>query len=230
MGIPWHDLLNLEKYTVPELFLFCGGCFMWVFIYMVYVRQIFKKQYIEMPTLAACGNVGWELVWGWRFQTDMGILMVWCYRAWFFIDLIILYGVLRYGWKQIASPNLRKHFVPTHVVLTFAWIGFYWLFVLSGLDTPIGATSAFICNLVISSLYIALILGRSDLSKLSWTIAWLKMIGTGTNTIFMNIHPEYADNYFLHYISILTTTLDCIYIYLFWRMRKAGELAPRVSD
>lgn len=221
MGIPWHELLNLEKYTVLELILFGGGCYLWVFVYAIYVRQILKHQFIEMPVFAACGNIAWEFVWGFVYTTDMGPLLVWCYRIWFFIDLFIFWAVLRYGWKQFYNPAFRKHFAPTHVALALAWGLFFWLMVASHLDTPIGANSAFLLNLTISGLYVMLVVGGKKDLILSWPVAWLKMIGTGMNTVFMNIHPEYAENYFLRYLSILTTVVDCIYIYLLWRRRRA---------
>ena len=68
----------------------------------------------------------------------------------------------------------------------------------SGLDTPIGANSAFLLNFALSMLYVFVLFqqrGLGNLGRVSWLIAWLKMIGTGTNTVFMNIHPAYADNH-----------------------------------
>jgi hypothetical protein len=49
------------------------------------------------------------------------------------------------------------------------------------------------------------------------------MLGTGTNTVFMNIHPAYADNHFLHLLSIATTSVDCVYIYLVWKMQRQAK-------
>ena len=62
-----------------------------------------------------------------------------------------------------------------------------------------------------------------NLGRVSWLIAWLKMLGTGTNTVFMNIHPAYADNSFLHLLSIATTTVDCVYIYLVWKLQRQAR-------
>jgi hypothetical protein len=67
-----------------------------------------------------------------------------------------------------------------------------------------------------------------NLSRVSWLIAWLKMIGTGTNTVFMNIYPPYADNHFLHYLSIATTTVDCVYIYLVWKLQRQASALSSV--
>lgn len=241
-----NSLLNLEDYTPLELILFGGGCYIWVFVYAIYIRNIIKLKYIEMPVFAACGNIAWEFIWGFVFQTDMGKLLVWCYQIWFFFDLFIFYSILRYGWKQIETPVLRerKTFVPVHIVLALGWglmfltmhAGargavsgglFSWLAELTvhfrDFDTSIGAVSAFMLNLTISSLYVLLIVrqNRESLKNFSFAVAWLKMLGTGMNTVFMNIH--YADNYFLRYLAIATTTVDCIYIALFWRLRRQAR-------
>jgi len=223
--IDWNKLVNLQKYTPLELILFGGGCYLWVLIYWIYVKDARKKQFIEMPVFAACGNIGWEFVWGFLAITDMGPLFQWCYRIWFFFDLFIFASVLRYGGKQVMTPAIRNNFRPLAIFAAVAWGASFFAMVKTGLDTPIGANSAYILNLAISVLYIFLFLQQADVSQLSMSVAWLRMIGTGMNTVFMNIHPLYEDFYFLRFISILTTALDCAYIFLLWRARSASSVA-----
>jgi hypothetical protein len=223
--IPWDKLLNLKDYTPLELALFCSGCYLWVIVYWVYIKDIVKKQFVEVPIFAACGNIGWEFTWSFLLVTDMGPLMQFCYRAWFFFDLFIFYGVLRYGWKQVQTQKLRPYLSPLLVLIAvFHAAAFYFMFT-SGLDTSIGANSAFLLNMTLSILYIFLLVRQTDVSNFSMAAAWGKMVGTGTNTVFMNIHPAYAGNHFLHFISIVTTTLDCFYIFWLWRMRRQAVLA-----
>ena len=223
--IDWSKLVNLQLYTPFELFLFGGGCYLWVLVYAIYVKDIRKMQFIEMPVFAACGNIGWEFVWGFLAVTNMGPLLQWCYRIWFFFDLFIFASVLRYGGQQVMTPAIRKHFRPLAVFTAVAWGASFFAMIKTGLDTPIGANSAYILNLTISVLYIFVFLQQTDISRLSMPVAWFKMIGTGMNTVFMNIYPLYADFYFLRFISILTTVLDCVYIYLLWRARSASSVA-----
>src|SRR5947209_5695198 len=110
--IDWSHLLNTQKYHPFELFLFGGGCYMWVFVYAIYIKKIVKLKYIEMPVFAACGNIGWEFVWSFLLapDPDMGALILWCYRIWFFFDLFIFYNILRYGAEQVMTTPIRKHF------------------------------------------------------------------------------------------------------------------------
>jgi hypothetical protein len=116
------------------------------------------------------------------------------------------------------------------LIAVFHAAAFYFM-ATSGLDTSIGANSAFLLNLTLSILYVFLLVRQTDVASFSMAAAWGKMVGTGTNTVFMNIHPAYANNHFLHFISIVTTTLDCFYIFMLWRMRRQAALAagPAVS-
>ena len=221
--IDWSRLVNLQEYTPLELTLFSVGCYLWVVVYIMYIRSIFKYKFIEAPIFAACGNIGWEFTWSFLEKTDMGVLLQRCYQIWFFFDLVIFYGVYRYGWKQVRTQAFHPFLRPLLVVLAvFHGFAFYYM-AESGLDTSIGANSAFLLNFTLSVLYVFVLFQQRDLGNLvhvSLWIAGLKMIGTGTNTVFMNIHAAYADNYFLHFLSIATTTVDCVYIYLLWRMKR----------
>jgi hypothetical protein len=233
--IDWSHLLNTQKYHPFELFLFGGGCYMWVFVYAIYIKKIVKLKYIEMPVFAACGNIGWEFVWSFLLKPDpdMGSLILWCYRIWFFFDLFIFYSVLRYGAEQVMTTPIRKHFRPLAVVTAVGWGSVFYAMKRSGLDTHIGANSAFVLNFVISLLYIFLFLQqlqRRQVHQMSYAVAWLKMIGTGMNTIFMNIHPEYSGDYFLRLFAIMTTVLDCSYIFLLWRYRRLEALSTERPD
>ncbi len=224
----WSRLVNLQEYTPLELTLFGVGCYMWVVVYVMYIRGIFKNKFIEAPIFAACGNIGWEFTWSFLEKTDMGPLLQWCYQIWFFFDLVIFYGVVRYGWKQVKTKAFHPFLRPLLVVIAiFHGFAFYYM-AQSGLDTSIGANSAFLLNFTLSVLYVFVLFQQRDLGNLvhvSLWIAWLKMIGTGTNTVFMNIHAAYADNHFLHFLSIATTTVDCVYIYLLWRMKRQADVA-----
>jgi hypothetical protein len=224
---PW---LNTTDYTWIELAFFAGGCYMWVAVYVIYIIEIRRKKSIEMPVFAACGDIGWEFAWSWLHRTNMGLLLVIAYRLWFILDLYIFWGLLRYGRWQLATPALKRPFVPLCIAAAVGWAVATHLFVKSGLDTPIGANSAYIAQMGISILYVILLLRQSSVALFSWPVAWLKMLGTGTNTIFMCIHPGYDDNTFLRFLAVTATTIDCVYIWIFWRKRRSARgLAPAAA-
>lgn len=216
-GTAWF---NTKDYTILELILFGGGCYLWVPVYMIYMRQIRKIHFVEMPLFVACANIAWEFVWGFVHAPDVGIVVWRCYQIWFLLDIYIFWAVLKYGFDQFPAA-LRRWFVPTCIATAILWaLGIHFM-IISGIDTPIGAVSAYLDNLCIAALYIILILRLpSGVGNFSWAVAWMKMLGTGLNTIFMNMH--YPDNYFLRFIAITTTCIDCFYIWIYWQRRRAA--------
>ena len=81
--------LNVAEYSPLELFLFAGGCFLWVIVYMILARNIVRKKYFEVPVFAACADVGWEFCWSFLAKTDMGSLLETTYRIWFGFDVFL---------------------------------------------------------------------------------------------------------------------------------------------
>jgi hypothetical protein len=214
-----EQLVNTRDYTTLELILFGVGCYMWVIVYALYIREIHQRKCIGMPVFAACSNFAWEIVWGViPPSTDMGPLLVWAYRAWFLLDLYIIYGVYRYGTAQIASPGLLKHFKPAVVVTVAGMTLLYYFFKSEGYDTSIGATSAYIAQMFISVLYLILLLRHQRHVWQSLPITWLRMIGTGLNTIFLFLH--YPEMHFLQALGVMALIIDNAYIVIFIRQRK----------
>jgi hypothetical protein len=145
---------------------------------------------------------------------------VWAYRAWFFLDLYIIAGVYRYGTAQIATPGLARHFKPLLVATVAGMTVLYYFFKSGGYDTPIGATSAYIAQMFISVLYLTLLLRHQKFVWQSLPISWLRMIGTGLNTIFLFLH--YPQLHFLLSLGVMSLIIDNIYIYLFITGRNAS--------
>ncbi len=216
-----EHLVNLRDYTPFELVLFGVGCYMWVVVYIIYIRRIAKGESIGMPVFAACSNFGWEIVWGLiPPSTDMGPLLVWAYRAWFFLDLYIIYGVYRYGATQVVSPGLRAYHKPFVILSVIGWAVLYYFFKSGGYDTPIGATSAYIAQMFISVLYLLLLLrGTSAMVELT-SVTWLRSVGTGLNTIFLLHH--YPDKPFLLSLGLMSLVIDSLYIVLTFRIRRVS--------
>jgi len=210
--------LNLTDYTPLELTLFITGCFLWVIAYAIIIKNIIRHKVVEMPFLAGCGNFGWEFVWSFIFQTNMGLVCVYAYRAWFFLDIYIFYNLVKYGSKQVSSPEMKQWFKPMCIFLTLAWGMATYCMHQSGYEHVIGAISAYTVNVFISGCYISLILRIKSLEGFSLSVAWLKMIGTGLNTIFMFIH--YPNDPYLHFMGVLVFIFDIIYIYLFVKKRR----------
>jgi hypothetical protein len=222
-------LVNTKDYSTSELILFGVGCYMWVIVYILYIREIRKGQCIGMPVFAACSNFAWEIVWGViPPSTDMGPLLVWAYRAWFLLDLYIISGVYRYGSAQIDNPAIKKYFKPFVVAVVVGMTILYFFFKSGGYDTSIGATSAYIAQMFISVLYLILLLRHQKLVWQSLPISILRMVGTGLNTIFLFLH--YPHLYFLLSLGVMSLIIDNVYIYLFISGRKLRAAEPALAS
>lgn len=209
-----EDLFNLKDYTPLELILFGGGCYLWVPVYFIYIKVILRHGHVGMPIFAAASNFAWEFVWGWIPPgTDMGPLLQWCYRIWFLLDIFIFWGVIKYGQWQISTPLVKKYFRPIIIAVTVFWLVLYYFFKQGGMDTPIGANSAYIAQFTLSILYLHLIL-RHPLTPFPKWVAWLRTIGTGMNDVFMFIH--YPNNHYIHTLCVASFLCDCCFIYLLY--------------
>ena len=209
--------VNTIDYTIPELILFAGGCLLWVVVYAILIRNDRKFGIIEMPVIAGASNFAWEILWSLKYQPDTGQLLVWTYRAWLILDLYIFYRLIMDGARFVSTPLIKRHFKPIVIVVTISMLVLYYFYIGEGYDTPIGAHSAYIAQLLISVYYILLILNIDEVRNLSMEIAWLRMIGTAMNTVFMFMH--YPDHHFLHTMGVLAFFMDNFYIWFLYQRR-----------
>lgn len=223
-------LINLEKYTAAQMILFGVGCFGWVIFYAVVVRNIVRKKFLEIPAASVMTDISWEFVWGFLFKPDMGLLFVWGYRVWFFLDMFIVYGLFKYGDKQVTSPILKRYFRPAVAIGIPFWIATIYFFVAQGYDTPTGLVSGYILNVIVAALYILLFLRHRNVSDFSYVVAWSKGLGTAIASVFCFI--VLSDEKFLLALCVICFILDSTYIALFtWRrghpeaFEEAGEVA-----
>jgi hypothetical protein len=206
------SLFNLKDYTVAEHAFFAIGCLLWVFTYVVVIRNILKEKFVEIPVVAVCANFAWEFLWSFVFRTDMGELYVWGYRIWFFLDCFIVFGLFTYGVKQVGIPVIAKYFKLVTALLIVAWgiILYYYIKTYDVPFTRMGANSGYILNIMMSGLFITLYLRMAEFQNYSYLSAWLKGVGTILITVFCFLH--FSDGFLLS-MCIITGILDVIYIY-----------------
>ncbi len=208
--------INLKEFTTYELTVTAIGWIFWITLYILIVRSIRKDKYVEMPWMCVMANISWEFVWGFFFydQINLGELFIWSYRAWFIMDVFILWGVFKYGRKQIQIPEIRKHFIPISVVAIALWGVLFYTFIDSGFDHKWGSQSAYILNVIISVLFITLFLRQWKFKKFSKVMAWCKCLGTLAYTI-VYFNFDYP-NSFVHTIGGVVLILDIIFLYLLY--------------
>lgn len=208
--------INLKEFTPYELIVTAIGWTLWIALYIMIIKKIKTDKYVEMPWICALGNISWEFTWGFFFyQTiNLGEFFIWSYRAWFFLDIYILWGVFKYGSKQIDIPEIKKNINWLILVVIGLWVALYSTFIASGFDHKWGSQSAYISNVLISTLYITLFLRQWKQRKFSKAMAWSKMLGTMAYTIvYFNFDPP---NIFVHVIGGVVFLLDISYLYLLY--------------
>ena len=213
-------MINTHNYSAAEAFWYIGGFVAWVPAYSAILYIAIKKRRLEIPVLAATGNVTWEFVWGFLFHVDMGWLLQWIYRGAFIMDFPILVFVYMYGSKQTSTPLVKRWFPLLTTGVVAGWTAFHITMKHAGYDLPLGSVTAYLVNVVESGAYLWFGLTLADPRQLSMTVAWSKFIGTGMVTVF--IFLVYYTNQFVQCLAIIVTVLDVSYtLALHSRIRQA---------
>jgi hypothetical protein len=212
-----NKLFNTVDYTVPQLVLFAIAAAYWVWVYIAVIRDISRHKFVGIPVLAVCANISWEVLWSFFFYTNMGAFFQWGYRAWFILDVYILYSVLRYGKVQFTDPTLKKYFGWVVGFTTVAWVAAIYAFT-KQYEDPIGAISAYLVNVHMSALYILLILKFPKEKSLSVSTAWHKMLGTALTSVFC--FWAFPGATFMLTMTVITFLLDVLYIFLVSHYKK----------
>ena len=224
-GIVW---INWQEYSGLEFFFYGVGCLLWVVAYAIYIRNIIKMKYVEMPVFAGCCDVAWEFVWSFLAWNNMGMLFQAANYVWFFLDagFIFTYGVLMFGAKQLTVPQLqpRSVFVPMCLgIACMAGVGTYFLHS-QGLDNEVGGRAAYLIQLSISFLYLPLMLRQPDLRYFSFTANWTRALGSAMVVVFFFLH--YPSDYFLLSIGTASAIVDSVFLVMF--VQKQRRLAAAV--
>ena len=62
----------MSDYSGAEIAWYIGGFLAWTPAYVMVIWIGVKQRRLEIPVIAATGNIAWEFIWGWFFHVDMG--------------------------------------------------------------------------------------------------------------------------------------------------------------
>src|SRR5580700_4274656 len=154
------------------------GCALWVLTYGLIIHQCFRDRSYGLPLVAICLNISWEFLASWVWPNPVPLWHAFD-RAWFFVDLVVVYQLLRHGRGLQRVPEVRRHFYAIVAVTVVAsGIGLH-TFYLQYRDI-LGLVSAFIINLIMNVAFIPFFLERRRQGGrgLSVAAAWCKLVGT----------------------------------------------------
>jgi hypothetical protein len=194
----------------------------WTIVYLAIIVRSFRDRTYGMPFFALALNLSWEFIYSFLLGGPPSVQMA-INVTWFLFDLVILYAYLKYGRAEFPKTIDGRWFLPwTALAITTGLVTQYF----AGLEFPglFGPTySAFVINLVMSILFIAMLVRRNSVAGQSMGIALFKWIGTAAPTIQFYMHT--GSNLVL-VLGLFVFLFDLIYIAMLYARFRALGLNP----
>ncbi|NUT34391.1 MAG: hypothetical protein HOV79_15080 [Hamadaea sp.] len=206
-----------------RLFLTAVSGIAWTIVYIEAIRLGFKQKTYAMPLVALALNIGWEVFYGAHAMTGDIDTQAVVNVVWALFDLVIVYTYFRFGRSEMPSFLSQPVFVAFSL-LVFASGFLVQRFFIVEFDWSAAARySAFLQNLLMSGLFIAMFAARRGLRGQSLTIAVAKWLGTLAPTIVFGVMENSP---FILTLGILCSVFDLAYIGLvLWAKRNPQALA-----
>ena len=197
----------------------------WTIVYVEAIRLGFAQRTYAIPIAALGLNISWE----WTYTVldlanDPAQAQTWINLAWALADTVILYTYFRFGRKELPAFVTKPLFAVWGLGVVATSFVVQWLFIAEfGLDDHAAPSySAFLQNLLMSGLFIAMFVGRRGPRGQSLVIAVAKWIGTLAPTIVFGI---LRDSSFILGLGILCSILDLAYIAILMAARRGPATA-----
>lgn len=173
----------------------------WTIVYIEGIRIGFRDKSYAIPFYALALNFAWELLYTiFGFRTHGFTVQNIFNAVWFMFDIGILYTYFRFGRKYFRTgfKDLSAHGDGTDKTSFFAWsvlglvtaFGLQYAFLREFGVAKGAGYSAFLQNLLMSVLFIAMLAGRGNREGQSLSIAINKWIGTLAPTILYGLIGE----------------------------------------
>ena len=184
----------------------------WTVVYVDAIRVGFRDRTYAIPVAALALNIAWESIYAVRSLTDGPDVQGVVNLVWFVADAVIVWTFLTRplfaGWALLML--IMGYAVQLMFVAEFGWR-----------DAPVYA--AFLQNLLMSVLFIAMLVARGGTRGQTLTIAVAKWIGTLAPTLtFGVIHGSP----FVLGVGVLCSVFDLVYIGLVWTAPKRQSVTP----
>ena len=200
----------------------------WTIVYLEAIRLGFRHRTYAMPVAALALNIAWESLYAAHaWATTLSVQGV-INSVWALLDLVIVSTYLRFGRRELPA------FVTRPLFLAWAALVFGSSYIVQGVfivQFGWGAAarySAFLQNLLMSGLFIALFAARRGGRGQSLVIAVAKWLGTLAPTLLFGV---YAPSPFILALGLLCSIFDLVYIGLLrWAKRHPVALDVTAPD
>jgi hypothetical protein len=198
------------------LFLTVVSGLAWTAVYIDAIRIGFKDRSYAIPAAALGLNFAWEAIYATRSIatgiTAQGVFNI----AWGLADVAIVYTFLRFGRSELPGWVTRRLFIGWALLLGAASFAVQLLFAAEfGWDAA-SRYAAFLQNLLMSGLFIAMFVARGGSRGQTLLIGVAKWIGTLAPTF---VYGWYGGSPLILGTGLLCSIFDLVYIGLLWRSR-----------
>ncbi|WP_245900154.1 hypothetical protein [Geodermatophilus normandii] len=192
----------------------------WTVVYVEAIRIGLTQRTYALPVAALALNVAWESIYSvWGLRNEPG-LQAWVTVVWALADLVIVWTFLRYGRAEFPSWVTRAVFGWGAAGLFATAFVVQWAFVTEFGFPQAARYTAFLQNLLMSGLFVAVFVARGGPRGQSLTIAVAKWIGTAAPTVVFGVHERSP---FVLTLGVLCFVVDVAYIGLLARARVHPE-------
>jgi hypothetical protein len=205
------------------LTLVSGLC--WTLVYIEGIRIGIKDRSYAIPFYALALNLSWELLHAYLGLRTMIDLQTIINVVWFLFDVGILYTYFSFG-KKYFPVKFARWFVPWSILGVITAFLIEYAFVRQFGRFAGGAYAAFLQNLLMSVLFIAMLVRRGSSEGQSLTIGVSKWLGTLAPTITFGMiggGTFSGPNSFILIVGLLCSVFDLIYIWMLARDRGQQE-------
>ena len=204
------------------LFLTVVSGIAWTVVYIDAIRIGFRDRSYAIPAAALALNFAWEAIYAVRSVVTalsvQGVINI----VWALADVVILYTFFRFGRSELPAWVTRNLFLGWALLLGVASFAVQLLFVAEFDWEAASRYSAFLQNLLMSGLFIAMFVARGGTRGQSLLIAVAKWIGTLAPTI---VFGWFGNSPLVLGLGVLCSIFDLVYIGLLWRARRRAFLS-----
>jgi hypothetical protein len=194
----------------------------WTVVYVVAIRIGLQQRTYAIPAAALALNIAWESIYGTRgLATGDLSAQTFVNVAWAVADIVIVYTFLRYGRRELPDFVSRPMFVVWAVLIFGTAYLVQWLFIVEFGWRDASMYAAFLQNLLMSVLFIAMFVARRGPRGQSMVIALAKWIGTLAPTILFGV---LGGSTFIVGVGLLCSVFDLAYIALLVCARRGWAL------
>ena len=199
----------------------------WTIVYIVSIRVGFTQKTYAIPLAALALNFAWEWIYAVNGLVTDRSVQTYINLAWALADVVIVVTFFRYGRRELPRFVSRWMFIGWGVAVIAAAFVVQWLFLLEFGWNAAARYTAFLQNVLMSGLFIAMFVARRGARGQSLVIGCAKWIGTLAPTI---VFGALMGSGFILGLGILCTVFDLAYIgLLLWARQNPAVFDAKAS-